>query len=105
MQLALRATDTLARFGGDEFVVLLNEVSSADAAVKVAEHLRNSLKNHLEFDTIRLLVTLSIGIAVYLPETNESALQLMKKADMALYDVKARGRDGVGLFQAGGFEK
>jgi len=51
------------------------------------------------------LVTLSIGIAVYLPETNESALQLMKKADMALYDVKARGRDGVGLFQAGGFEK
>ena len=105
MQSALRATDTLARFGGDEFVVLLNEVSSAEAAVKVAEHLRNSLENHLEFDTIRLLVTLSIGIAVYLPETNESALQLMKKADMALYDVKARGRDGVGLFQTGGFEK
>jgi len=105
MQLALRATDTLARFGGDEFVVLLNEVSSPEAAIKVAEHLRMSLENHLEFGGIRLLVTLSIGIAVYLPETNESQLQLMKKADMALYDVKARGRDGVGLFQTGGFEK
>mgnify|MGYP003640196522 FL=1 len=102
---ALRATDTLARFGGDEFVVLLNKVSSPEAAVKVAEHLRKSLENHLVFGDIRLLITLSIGIAAYLPETNETPLQLMKKADMALYDVKARGRDGVGIFQTGGFEK
>ena len=102
---ALRATDTLARFGGDEFVVLLNKVSSPEAAVKVAEHLRKSLENHLVFGDIRLLITLSIGIAAYLPEMNETPLQLMKKADMALYDVKARGRDGVGIFQTGGFEK
>lgn len=104
MQATLRATDTIARFGGDEFVVLLNTVTFPEAAIKVAENLRDSLKYHIKIGELRLLVTLSIGITLYLPETNKSLPQLMKQADMALYDVKARGRDGVSLFKVGGFE-
>ncbi len=100
MQSALRASDTLARFGGDEFVVLLNDVPSSEVALKVAENLRQPFTEMLQLETCGLRITLSIGVAIWEAEQADNVFSLMKKADMALYDVKSRGRNGVGLYQS-----
>lgn len=100
MQEVLRASDTLARLGGDEFVVLLDDVSSAEAARKVAENLRRPFAEKLQFTDNTVHISLSIGVAIWSPEQDENITSLMKKADIALYDVKARGRNGVGLYQS-----
>lgn len=96
----LRNTDTLARFGGDEFVVLLEEVSDAESALKVAENLRQQMQAPIIFQGDTLTISLSIGIAVSTPAQPETAESLMKKADMALYEVKAAGRNGAKLYAA-----
>lgn len=100
MQVVLRASDTLSRFGGDEFVVLLTDVPNTEAALKVAENLRQPFAEKLTFGSTSVRITLSIGVAIWSPEHDESVISLLKKADIALYDVKARGRDGVGLYQS-----
>lgn len=100
MQGVLRASDTLARFGGDEFVVLLDDVPSSEVALKVAENLRQTFTDMLQLESSALRITLSIGVAIWTPEQVDTAFTLMKKADMALYEVKANGRDGVGLYQS-----
>lgn len=96
----LRNTDTLARFGGDEFVVLLEEVSDAGSALKVAENLRQQMRAPIAFQDDTLAISLSIGIAVSSSDRPETAESLMKKADMALYEVKAAGRNGAKLYAA-----
>lgn len=96
----LRGGDTLARFGGDEFVVLLNDVSGAESALKVAEKLRQPFAEKLSFSNHTIRITLSIGVALWSPKQDDNLASLMKKADIALYDVKARGRDGVGLYHS-----
>lgn len=95
----LRKTDTLARIGGDEFVVLLEEVSSEKAAMSIAENIRRQLEMPIKSDTVSLTMTLSIGVSVTDPLLYETADSLLKKADMALYEVKAKGRNGTGLYQ------
>ncbi len=100
MREVLRASDTLARLGGDEFVVLLDDVSSAEAARKVAENLRRPFAEKLQFTDNLVFISLSIGVAIWLPEEDEDVTSWMKKADIALYDVKARGRNGVALYQS-----
>lgn len=100
MQGVLRASDTLARFGGDEFVVLLSDVPASEAALKVAENLRRPFTEKLEFADCAVRITLSIGVAIWSPEHDENIASLMKKADIALYDVKAQGRNGVNLYQS-----
>ncbi len=100
MLAVLRASDTLARFGGDEFVVLLSDVPGSQAAIKVAENLRRPFAEKLQFGGQTIRITLSIGVALWTPEPGETLASWMKKADVALYDVKARGRNAVGLYQS-----
>ncbi|MDT8310394.1 MAG: CHASE domain-containing protein [Methylophaga sp.] len=100
MQGLLRASDTLARFGGDEFLVLLEDVPSDEVALRVADNLRQPFTEMLQLESCVLRITLSIGVAIWTPEQVDTVFSLMKKADMALYEVKARGRDGVGLYQS-----
>ncbi len=100
MSAVLRASDTLARFGGDEFVVLLSDVAGSQAAIKVAENLRRPFAEKLQFDGRPIRITLSIGVALWTPEPGETLASWMKKADIALYDVKARGRNAAGLYQS-----
>jgi diguanylate cyclase (GGDEF)-like protein len=100
MQAVLRDSDTLARFGGDEFVVLLSDVPGGDAALKVAENLRQPFIENLPVAGNNIRITLSIGVAIWSPENNDTVASLMKKADVALYDVKGRGRNGVALYQS-----
>jgi diguanylate cyclase (GGDEF)-like protein/PAS domain S-box-containing protein len=93
LQGLLRPEDTLARLGGDEFVVVSDRVPSLDAAVAIAERFTRALTPPFEFDTTRVAVTASIGVAVGGPGID--ADRLLAHADRAMYSAKARGGASV----------
>ncbi len=88
----LRESDTVARMGGDEFMLLLPEVAGGEDAATAAEKILDSFREPFEFDDHELYVTTSIGIALY-PDAGEDGDTLMKNADIAMYRAKDRGRD------------
>ena len=88
----LRESDTIARFGGDEFVIILPKVGTPDAAAIVARKLIDCLTEPFAFDEHKLIVTTSIGIALY-PTDASHSVELQKKADAALYRAKEAGRN------------
>jgi diguanylate cyclase (GGDEF)-like protein len=88
----LRRSDTIARMGGDEFMLILPEVSRVEGTAKVAEKILEAFRKPFVFDGHALQITTSIGIAIY-PNDGEDADTLVKNADIAMYRVKARGRD------------
>jgi diguanylate cyclase (GGDEF)-like protein/PAS domain S-box-containing protein len=96
LQAALRETDIVARLGGDEFVILLPE-TDARAAYQVAESLRAAVADHPAFGSHGLAITASVGIAPLTPDVTAS--ELMVQADLALYDIKDRGRNGIAEYK------
>ena len=101
---SLRATDVVARFGGDEFMVLLSGLSSgtqhAADAEEVAAKLLVSIGNAVAADGRPISVTPSIGIALY-PGDGHTSEELVKHADSAMYRAKARGRANYQFFDHG----
>jgi diguanylate cyclase (GGDEF)-like protein/PAS domain S-box-containing protein len=95
---ALRDEDVLARFGGDEFIVVLS-----GEPVDVAERLRRAVHPPVIIGEHELYVTASIGYATN-HETGMSPNDMLRDADAAMYRAKARGRDCVEAFEAGGYE-
>jgi diguanylate cyclase (GGDEF)-like protein/PAS domain S-box-containing protein len=93
---ALRPGDTVARLGGDEFTVLLEDITDAADAQVVAERILDSLSEEFEIDGNELFVTASIGIAISTPGLTPS--DLMRNADIAMYDAKRRGRSRCSVF-------
>jgi len=87
---AIRSIDYAARYGGDEFVLLLHETSSTDA-MQLAERLRKSVAA-ATFEPGHHKVTVSIGVASY-PEHGEKAQAIIESADAVLYEAKRRGRN------------
>jgi diguanylate cyclase (GGDEF)-like protein len=96
LQSCVRAMDTVGRIGGDEFVVLMPELSDSESVLMLAEKLRQALFHPFLANGQELSVSASIGVAVY-PEDGDDALALMKNADDAMYRAKADGRDRVHL--------
>jgi two-component system cell cycle response regulator len=95
----LRGGDLLARIGGEEFLVALPDADRA-TALECAERLRAAIGNHgftMGGETPPLGITLSVGLALAAPGTNETAQSLLDRADAALYGAKAHGRDQVTL--------
>jgi diguanylate cyclase (GGDEF)-like protein len=88
----LRPEDTLARFGGDEFVVLLEDVEDPSEAVRVAERITNELKKPFVMDGRSLFASVSIGIAQGNART-KSPLDLLRDADTAMYRAKSEHAD------------
>ncbi|HMJ36939.1 MAG TPA: GGDEF domain-containing protein [Baekduia sp.] len=96
----LRPGDTVARFGGDEFVAICEDVSGADEAMDVAERLRTLLAEPIPLAAGVAQVTASIGVA--LPDRpDRSAEALLQAADRAMYEAKAAGRDAARLATPG----
>ncbi|MBK5942458.1 diguanylate cyclase [Halorhodospira sp. 9621] len=85
---AVREVDTVARHGGDEFVILLEGVDSRRAAERVADNIVASLDEPVTVNGLAFPVSLSIGIALY-PEHGSSADELQRVADDAMYAAKA----------------
>jgi diguanylate cyclase (GGDEF)-like protein/PAS domain S-box-containing protein len=94
---ALRSTDLVARFGGDEFMVLLPGAARAGDAEEVAHKLLAAVGTPLELENQLLSVTPSIGVALY-PSDGMTAAELIKNADAAMYQAKSRGRANVQFF-------
>jgi len=93
----IKEGDTVSRFGGDEFVVLLTEMESVKDIVSVIERIAKVLNEPYELESMELQVTSSIGAAVY-PHDGEDADTLLKHADTAMYKAKDSGRNSYQLF-------
>jgi diguanylate cyclase (GGDEF)-like protein/PAS domain S-box-containing protein len=99
----LRPEDTLARFGGDEFVVLVEDIEAADEAVRVAERIIDELKNRFVLNGRGLYARASIGIAVGEDRTKDPH-DLLRDADTAMYRAKDVG-SGYSVFDRVMYEK
>ena len=96
----LRSSDTVGRLGGDEFVILAEGISLADGPKSIAERIRQVLRPpfYIEgFERLPITVSASIGIAI---GDRQSAQELLRDADIALYRAKGSGRDQAVIFQA-----
>lgn len=89
---SIRKTDTVTRLGGDEFTLVLEGLSSREAAVWVAEKLLASISLPVQIGPVSAQVSASIGIALYLPGTDMSPDQLVNAADTAMYAAKHAGK-------------
>jgi diguanylate cyclase (GGDEF)-like protein/PAS domain S-box-containing protein len=95
----LRKSDTVARMGGDEFVVVLNDVKTPKTYAQLAEKIITRLSKSLVLDGNAMQVGVSIGIACF-PEDGTDAIELMKHADAAMYAAKSSGRGTYRFYQA-----
>lgn len=95
MTLMLRATDTVFRLGGDEFVIVLEGVMHPEDCAAVGQKLMEVITEPLVLGEFSMQVGASVGIAVY-PSDGDDAIELMKNADIAMYQAKSEGR---GKFQ------
>lgn len=89
----VRSSDTVARMGGDEFVLIIENLDDAFHAARVVQKLHKAFRTPLLIDGVSLTITPSIGVSIY-PDDGADIETLMRQADMAMYEVKARGRDG-----------
>lgn len=97
LQNCVRKGDTLSRFGGDEFTLLLPEVRDRESARQVAEKILDCLRRPFKLDDQEIFAAASIGVAMF-PSAGSSMEALIKNADIAMYRVKNTGRDGFQLF-------
>lgn len=93
----IREGDTAARFGGDEFAILLEEVGGVDKAIRIADRIREAMAAPFHGADHELFLTTSIGIAVNDKETDEP-LDLLRYADAAMYRAKQGGRARYAVF-------
>ncbi|HEX2993390.1 MAG TPA: EAL domain-containing protein [Anaerolineales bacterium] len=93
----LRQEDTAARFGGDEFTVLLEKVTGVEQVIPIANRLLNMLHDPIQVDSRDLVVGCSMGIAVNEPN-RDTAEDLLRKADVAMYAAKGNGKNCYAIF-------
>ncbi len=94
IEACLRKADTVARIGGDEFVVLLHHIEAQHNANTVAEKIREVLEEPFKIEQRTIKVSASIGIAIF-PNDGTSELELSKRADEAMYVAKRNGSNQV----------
>jgi diguanylate cyclase (GGDEF)-like protein/PAS domain S-box-containing protein len=95
---AVRPEDTVARVGGDEFVVLVEAGERPEGVLALAERIREAMRPPFEVGGEQRTLTASIGVAIERPPRGDFE-QLLSDADVAMYAVKAGGRDAVELFE------
>jgi diguanylate cyclase (GGDEF)-like protein len=95
---ALRKGDTIARFGGDEFLLILPDMETIEDAIQVAQKIVDSFCKPFLIDNHQLVVTTSIGIAVYPNDGTDDGI-LLRNADIAMYQAKQAGRSRYELYK------
>ncbi len=98
LQGCVRASDTVARIGGDEFIVLLNTIDQRQDAAIVAEKMLHALGQPFEVAGHSVEISCSIGVSVY-PEQGEDEKLLLINADIAMYHAKKNGRNDYQFFE------
>jgi diguanylate cyclase (GGDEF)-like protein len=96
----VRAQDTVSRLAGDEFMVLITNLKSDEAAVYVAESILDTMQLPFRIEDHALKVGASIGVSLY-PDHGDEPDELMKHADVALYQAKEEGRNRYKLYHSG----
>ena len=95
----LRDGDTLARWGGDEFAVLLPDLNTVEDARQVAQKMFDQIRQTLTVDALTVNMTFSMGIALYPNDEDSGNIEaLLSKADRAMFHAKAQGRNNFQLF-------
>jgi diguanylate cyclase (GGDEF)-like protein len=98
LQLGIRRGDTVARLGGDEFVVLLQDIAKYEAVAIIAEKLIKKINKPIKLDNTVVHIGMSFGVVLY-PTDGDDVKTLLRNADSALYDVKAKGRGNYQLYR------
>ncbi len=93
----IRDSDTLARIGGDEFNLMLADINSRDDVLSLVEKMTTALEKPFLIDGNEVYVTFSIGTAIY-PEDGSTSETLIKHADMAMYNIKGKSKNGHEFF-------
>ena len=94
---SVRKSDFVARIGGDEFTVLLDNIENTDDVTNIVKKISRELCRPAPVSNTTLDITVSMGVAFY-PDHGKLAIELMQKADMALYESKARGAGSYHFF-------
>jgi diguanylate cyclase (GGDEF)-like protein/PAS domain S-box-containing protein len=98
LQGALRAGDTIARMGGDEFAVLVEDPAEAGSPLDVAERLLSALQAPFERGGKELFVHASVGVAIS-TSTKQTADELLRNADVSMYTAKSNGKNRIEVFE------
>ncbi len=94
----VRKSDFVGRVGGDEFVLCLNNIKSADNATRMAKKINDAFNEKIEIEDLQINLNVSIGISVY-PEDGETSTELIKNSDFAMYKAKKMMNNTFQLFK------
>ncbi|KRB93835.1 diguanylate phosphodiesterase [Noviherbaspirillum sp. Root189] len=94
----VRKHDIVARFGGDEFILLVEDIPDIEAAAHIAEKVLASFRNDFELPGVRMPISPSIGISIY-PRDGDNVDELLSRADAAMYEVKSSGRNNYRFYE------
>jgi diguanylate cyclase (GGDEF)-like protein/PAS domain S-box-containing protein len=97
IEYCLRSTDTLARMGGDEFAIILGDLSKSVDVGDIADKIVQCFANPFDLAGQMVFASVSVGVALF-PENGESIDELLKLADQAMYEAKANGKNGFSFF-------
>ncbi len=92
----IRETDTVARIGGDEFVIISSSLPEVKIAERIAASLIQQIARPIHIENARVVISASIGISVY-PENGTTAEELIRAADKAMYRIKHQGKNNYGF--------
>ncbi|MCH7697012.1 MAG: diguanylate cyclase, partial [Proteobacteria bacterium] len=93
---SVRETDTVARVGGDEFIIILTQIKKKEFIIMIVEKIIKTLNNPIMIDGQNVNISASIGIAIY-PDHGETVDVLIKQADEAMYVVKHKGKNNYAI--------
>ena len=95
----IRETDTVARIGGDEFVIILSSLPETAIAERIAATVIEQVAKPLKIKDVEVTITASIGISLY-PEHGTTAEKLIRAADKAMYEIKRKGKNSFGFVES-----
>jgi len=98
LQGCVRISDTVARVGGDEFVMVIENITNIDTAIKIAEKALLLMREVFVLDELECHVGASLGLSIY-PDDSEDLDELTKQADTAMYHAKNSGRNRISIYQ------